>query len=132
MLTGCQRRSHPVLLPLSTLVAVWYGASFALNYSRRNSAYVSWTPRYGSGPVPPLFPCVWRSSRCWVLSPASPMVPDHRVANDPLAEQTRKRQHLVIVEFGGKVVGIASMLSLIHISEPTRLRRISYAVFCLK
>ena len=23
-------------------------------------------------------------------------------------------------------------LSLIHISEPTRLRRISYAVFCLK
>src|SRR5660397_235869 len=28
-------------------------------------------------------------------------------------------------------VGI-STLSLIHISEPTRLRRISYAVFCLK
>src|SRR5660397_142625 len=26
----------------------------------------------------------------------------------------------------------ASNLSLIHISEPTRLRRISYAVFCLK
>ena len=25
-----------------------------------------------------------------------------------------------------------SKLSLIHISEPTRLRRISYAVFCLK
>ena len=25
-----------------------------------------------------------------------------------------------------------SSLSLIHISEPTRLRRISYAVFCLK
>ena len=25
-----------------------------------------------------------------------------------------------------------SALSLIHISEPTRLRRISYAVFCLK
>ncbi len=24
------------------------------------------------------------------------------------------------------------VLSLIHISEPTRLRRISYAVFCLK
>ena len=24
------------------------------------------------------------------------------------------------------------LLSLIHISEPTRLRRISYAVFCLK
>src|SRR5660398_203941 len=26
----------------------------------------------------------------------------------------------------------AVLLSLIHISEPTRLRRISYAVFCLK
>ena len=28
-------------------------------------------------------------------------------------------------------IGLGS-LSLIHISEPTRLRRISYAVFCLK
>src|SRR5660397_267606 len=27
---------------------------------------------------------------------------------------------------------VRKMLSLIHISEPTRLRRISYAVFCLK
>src|SRR5660397_172377 len=27
---------------------------------------------------------------------------------------------------------ISTVLSLIHISEPTRLRRISYAVFCLK
>src|SRR5660397_60321 len=27
---------------------------------------------------------------------------------------------------------VGEMLSLIHISEPTRLRRISYAVFCLK
>ena len=30
------------------------------------------------------------------------------------------------------MVGAAYALSLIHISEPTRLRRISYAVFCLK
>src|SRR5660398_220658 len=30
------------------------------------------------------------------------------------------------------VSGTGSALSLIHISEPTRLRRISYAVFCLK
>jgi len=30
------------------------------------------------------------------------------------------------------VWGVAATLSLIHISEPTRLRRISYAVFCLK
>ena len=33
-----------------------------------------------------------------------------------------------------KIIKIKSLifLSLIHISEPTRLRRISYAVFCLK
>src|SRR5660397_235396 len=30
------------------------------------------------------------------------------------------------------LVGTTVTLSLIHISEPTRLRRISYAVFCLK
>ena len=30
------------------------------------------------------------------------------------------------------IASIALLLSLIHISEPTRLRRISYAVFCLK
>ena len=30
------------------------------------------------------------------------------------------------------VITIASFLSLIHISEPTRPRLISYAVFCLK
>ena len=30
------------------------------------------------------------------------------------------------------VIGADQVLSLIHISEPTRLRRISYAVFCLK
>nr|WP_269836323.1 heme exporter protein CcmD [Salmonella enterica] len=28
--------------------------------------------------------------------------------------------------------GVAQQLSLIHISEPTRLRCLSYAVFCLK
>ena len=32
----------------------------------------------------------------------------------------------------GVVQRTAAMLSLIHISEPTRLRRISYAVFCFK
>src|SRR5660397_194867 len=33
---------------------------------------------------------------------------------------------------GGAIMAPALRLSLIHISEPTRLRRISYAVFCLK
>src|SRR5660398_311346 len=42
---------------------------------------------------------------------------------------------LVAENEGGSVVGFVMgelFLSLIHISEPTRLRRISYAVFCLK
>src|SRR5450756_2836604 len=33
--------------------------------------------------------------------------------------------------FRGTEAGLASLLSLIHISEPTRLGMISYAVFCL-
>src|SRR5660398_198980 len=35
-------------------------------------------------------------------------------------------------EIQEKSGGTKILLSLIHISEPTRLRRISYAVFCLK
>src|SRR5450756_1378318 len=39
----------------------------------------------------------------------------------------------VFVEYGAADLGIAGLdLSLIHISEPTRLGMISYAVFCLK
>src|SRR5660397_295531 len=37
-------------------------------------------------------------------------------------------ERLVVVDTDDK----ERILSLIHISEPTRLRRISYAVFCLK
>jgi len=38
---------------------------------------------------------------------------------------------LPVLAVEGEVVNVTE-LSLIHISEPTRLRRISYAVFCLK
>src|SRR5660397_285061 len=37
-----------------------------------------------------------------------------------------------VVSHPAQPVAIVLSLSLIHISEPTRLRRISYAVFCLK
>ena len=46
--------------------------------------------------------------------------------------------HVGINEYLGELyvvtnrLDLAKELSLIHISEPTRLRRISYAVFCLK
>src|SRR5665809_99157 len=42
----------------------------------------------------------------------------------------RARHEDAIAELSGGVLELC--LSLIHISEPTRLRRISYAVFCLK
>src|SRR5665809_19811 len=44
------------------------------------------------------------------------------------AEDPDKDISLYVNSPGGSVYA----LSLIHISEPTRLRRISYAVFCLK
>src|SRR5660398_229127 len=44
-------------------------------------------------------------------------------------ELAEVRGGLIVVDDGSRTVEI---LSLIHISEPTRLRRISYAVFCLK
>src|SRR5450759_5776021 len=37
-----------------------------------------------------------------------------------------------IVNFAESLIGTPYKLSLIHISEPTRLGMISYAVFCLK
>ena len=36
------------------------------------------------------------------------------------------------LHYNSTTYGTPPILSLIHISEPTRLRRISYAVFCLK
>ena len=43
-------------------------------------------------------------------------------------------EHRILAGIAGGLYAalILSFLSLIHISEPTRLRRISYAVFCLK
>src|SRR5665809_156681 len=44
----------------------------------------------------------------------------------------RNRELMPVVVAVLMVIAIFFLLSLIHISEPTRLRRISYAVFCLK
>src|SRR5678815_2622602 len=46
-------------------------------------------------------------------------------------------QHAILAEESGELVNVGAQrsdwkLSLIHISEPTRLLSISYAVFCLK
>src|SRR5660397_115642 len=49
-----------------------------------------------------------------------------RNGDDPGLRHLRMGLHRVLH------LGRADILSLIHISEPTRLRRISYAVFCLK
>src|SRR5665648_1173225 len=45
---------------------------------------------------------------------------------------TRPKDNPTYIECGVADIGIVGELSLIHISEPTRLGMISYAVFCLK
>src|SRR5660398_299353 len=62
---------------------------------------------------------------------------DHIVANSGVAlacllARSTKRHALVQSDIVPYLRGLPYDLSLIHISEPTRLRRISYAVFCLK
>ena len=51
----------------------------------------------------------------------------------PLLLFTEAAQHLRLSTLGFfQYIGPTLMLSLIHISEPTRQAEISYAVFCLK
>ena len=50
--------------------------------------------------------------------------PEANIAFDPADPQIRENINAI-------QSGVVDGLSLIHISEPTRLRRISYAVFCL-
>src|SRR5665254_24334 len=60
-----------------------------------------------------------RSTR--VRSSAASDVYKRQGAQPPTGRQQRRRRHIQVRD-----------LSLIHISEPTRLLSISYAVFCLK
>ena len=59
------------------------------------------------------------------LSPVVAGASEHEdtTAQDALAETAKQLNNPISSVWN---------LSLIHISEPTRLRRISYAVFCLK
>src|SRR5665809_168989 len=63
------------------------------------------------------------------------ILPDPRIKQELVGLSGWPTSPQLFVE--GKLVGgcdimMEMYLSLIHISEPTRLRRISYAVFCLK
>ena len=51
-------------------------------------------------------------------------------SRDPFEIARQLGINVMLCENFGSLKGM--YLSLIHISEPTRLRRISYAVFCLK
>src|SRR5450756_1507161 len=52
----------------------------------------------------------------------------HLFGHDITKTPSRRRPHLGMA----RTYQIITLLSLIHISEPTRLGMISYAVFCLK
>src|SRR5660397_267051 len=58
------------------------------------------------------------------ISPGLQTFRVHRIRHQGKATEVQRH-----VKQGAQALKI---LSLIHISEPTRLRRISYAVFCLK
>src|SRR5678815_1175088 len=51
--------------------------------------------------------------------------------NDPALPELHERLRNQFQYFGDDMLMTGSILSLIHISEPTRLLSISYAVFCL-
>src|SRR5660398_307387 len=81
-------------------------------------------------------PSVRRARRIKLPIPSSNTVP--RARNEGLAGRSVpsksrgvSRLPLGVVEVSAPSGDVVE-LSLIHISEPTRLRRISYAVFCLK
>src|SRR5660397_224211 len=76
--------------------------------TKSRSNWVSWVNKFREY-VPTPLPSIIRAS-----SPSRNLAPRRRNGQDP----------------GGPTY--LALLSLIHISEPTRLRRISYAVFCLK
>src|SRR5660397_279760 len=56
----------------------------------------------------------------------------HHFSRGPITTQTRSEHQRISPSIIQSFSQTIQILSLIHISEPTRLRRISYAVFCLK
>src|SRR5665809_165335 len=66
------------------------------------------------------------------LGPCEPAIVPQEAPILELPRRLAARSDPLRVVQAGAAVVVALDLSLIHISEPTRLRRISYAVFCLK
>src|SRR5664279_5772673 len=63
-------------------------------------------------------------------SPSQAVPADWQLTSEELLEEIVSRAFLFFWNETGKRTGL--VLSLIHISEPTRRTPISYAVFCLK
>ena len=61
-----------------------------------------------------------------------PLRPVTSVFTVELGRQSALDTYLTPIRYWGLDVALGYELSLIHISEPTRLGMISYAVFCLK
>src|SRR5660397_76063 len=70
----------------------------------------------------------------WIKGPNALELIMKITSNDPSVLKPGQAQYTCFPNGKGGIVDdlLVYCLSLIHISEPTRLRRISYAVFCLK
>ena len=76
----------------------------------------------------------WREKR-WVNVNAPDSFNNVPIAYVPITDDENASGRVIEITLFDILKGDPSQhqyLSLIHISEPTRLRRISYAVFCLK
>src|SRR5660398_299200 len=67
-----------------------------------------------------------------LYSPLAPQRDDRRMLKQQKHTRMRTPYYPFLYLSLNLVCRQVGSLSLIHISEPTRLRRISYAVFCLK
>src|SRR5450759_2385848 len=68
---------------------------------------------------------------CQALAPSAKLSQDFKLGNITRDEYKRKYTKELELPVAQELMRYLQNLSLIHISEPTRLGMISYAVFCL-
>src|SRR5450756_2028461 len=100
-------------------VHCWFGLPLQVHSSARapSAVLASVTSRHRPDCTPVIVPLAFRD-HCWLVPPLQGRMSTAVPGAVPCPEASRQSP--------------PQYLSLIHISEPTRLGMISYAVFCLK